>query len=82
MIFQVNLLQLLSGSKLRVKFFGWRMDIFKQSFNDLESIRYAMTVTSFVFIPSVISFLLVSTFLPRDWKAAEERKLNLAKGES
>ena len=82
MIFQVNLLQLLSGSKLRVKFFGWRMDIFKQSFNDLESIRYAMTVTSFVFIPSVISFLLVSRFLPRDWKAAEERNLNLAKGES
>ena len=63
-------------------FGGWIMDIFKQSFNDLESIRYAMTVTSFVFIPSVISFLLVSRFLPRDWKAAEERNLNLAKGES
>ena len=58
------------------------MNIFKLSFNDLESIRYAMTVTSFVFVPSVISFLLVSRFLPRDWKAAEERNLNLAKGES
>ncbi len=63
-------------------FGGWIMDIFKQSFNDLESIRYAMTVTSFVFVPSVISFLLVSRFLPRDWKTAEERNLNLAKGKS
>ena len=63
-------------------FAGWIMDIFKENFNDLESARYAMTVTSFVFIPSVISFLLVSRFLPRDWKAAEERNLNLAKGES
>ncbi len=63
-------------------FGGWIMDIFKQSFNDLESIRYAMTVTSFVFVPSVISFLLVSRFLPRDWKAAEERNLNLSKGKS
>ena len=63
-------------------FAGWIMDIFKQSFNDLESIRYAMTVTSFVFVPSVISFLLVSRFLPRDWKVAEERNLNLARGKS
>jgi len=61
-------------------FAGWIMDIFKESFNDLESTRYAMTVTSFIFIPSVISFLLVSKFLPKDWKAAEERNLNLAKG--
>ena len=63
-------------------FAGWIMDIFKESFNDLESARYAMTVTSFVFIPSVISFLLVSRFLPRDWKVAEERNLNLARGKS
>ena len=63
-------------------FAGWIMDIFKENFNDLESARYAMTVTSFVFIPSVISFLLVSRFLPRDWKVAEERNLNLARGRS
>ena len=63
-------------------FAGWMMDIFKENFNDLESARYAMTVTSFVFIPSVISFLLVSRFLPRDWKVAEERNLNLARGKS
>jgi len=59
-------------------FSGWIMDLFKESFNDLESIRYAMTVTSFVFVPSVISFLLVSKYLPKDWKEAEERNLKLA----
>jgi len=59
-------------------FSGWIMDLFKENFNDLESIRYAMTVTSFVFVPSVISFLLVSKYLPRDWKEAEERNLKLA----
>ncbi len=58
-------------------FSGWIMDMFKENFNDLESIRYAMTVTSFVFVPSVISFLLVSKFLPKDWKEAEERNLKL-----
>jgi len=60
-------------------FSGWIMDLFKENFNDLESIRYAMTVTSFVFVPSVISFLLVSKYLPKDWKEAEERNLKLAK---
>ena len=51
---------------------------FKESYNELESVRYAMTVTSIFFIPSVISFLLVAKVLPRDWKAAEERNLKLA----
>jgi MFS family permease len=60
-------------------FAGWIMDLFKESYNELESVRYAMTVTSIFFIPSVISFLLVAKFLPRDWKAAEERNLKLAK---
>ena len=59
-------------------FSGWIMDLFKENFNDLESIRYAMTVTSFIFVPSVISFLLVSKYLPKDWKEAEERNLKLA----
>ena len=60
-------------------FAGWIMDLFKESYNELESVRYAMTVTSIFFIPSVISFLLVAKVLPRDWKAAEERNLKLAK---
>ncbi len=60
-------------------FGGWIMDLFKESFNELESVRYAMTVTSMIFIPSVISFLVVAKVLPRDWKAAEERNLKLAR---
>ena len=60
-------------------FAGWIMDLFKESFNELESVRYAMTVTSMIFVPSVISFLVVAKVLPRDWKAAEERNLKLAR---
>ena len=60
-------------------FAGWIMDLFKDSYNELESVRYAMTVTSIFFIPSVISFLVVAKVLPRDWKAAEKRNLKLAK---
>ena len=56
-------------------FAGWLMDVFGNNYNEIESIRYSLTVTTCVFIPSVISFLLVSKFLPKDWKAAEERNL-------
>ena len=56
-------------------FAGWLMDVFGNNYNEIESIRYSLTVTTCVFIPSVISFLLVSKFLPNDWKAAEERNL-------
>ena len=56
-------------------FAGWLMDVFGNNYNEIMSIRYSLTVTTCVFIPSVISFLLVSKFLPKDWKAAEERNL-------
>ena len=56
-------------------FAGWLMDVFGNNYNEIKSIRYSLTVTTCVFIPSVISFLLVSKFLPKDWKAAEERNL-------
>jgi MFS family permease len=56
-------------------FAGWLMDVFGNYYNEIESIRYSLTVTTCIFIPSVISFLLVSKFLPKDWKAAEERNL-------
>ena len=56
-------------------FAGWLMDVFGNNYNEIESIRYSLTVTTCIFIPSVISFLLVSKFLPKDWKAAEERNL-------
>ena len=41
-------------------FAGWLMDVFGNNYNEIESIRYSLTVTTCVFIPSVISFLLVS----------------------
>ena len=60
-------------------FAGWLMDVFKENYNDLDSIRYAMTVTFFVFIPSAISFFIVSKVLPKDWDAAEKRNLQSTK---
>ena len=38
-------------------FAGWLMDVFGNNYNEIESIRYSLTVTTCVFIPSVISFL-------------------------
>ena len=54
-------------------------DVFKVNFNDLDSMRYAMTVTFCIFIPSAISFFIVSRVLPRDWAAAEKRNLESTK---
>jgi len=62
-------------------FAGWMIDVFKDLGNEeLEAMRLAMTVTCTVFVPSIISFLVVSKVLPRDWAAAEKRNLELAKG--
>ena len=61
---------------------GWMIDIFKANNGEVESIRYAMTVTSLVFIPSIISFLVVAHKLPEDWATAEKNNLELAKSES
>ena len=44
--------------------------------------RYAMTVTTLMFIPSIISFLLVARKLPKDWATAEKNNLELKKSES
>ena len=57
---------------------GWMIDLFKE-YGEVESIRYAMTITSLVFIPSIISFLVVAKKLPKDWKKAEKNNLELAK---
>ena len=59
-------------------FAGWLIDVFKGSEPELEAIRYAMSVTSAFFIPSIISFLLVSKYLPKDWADAEQRNKDLA----
>ena len=56
-------------------FAGWLIDVFKENFNELDAMRYAMTVTFCIYIPSLISFFLVSRVLPKDWENAE--KLNL-----
>ena len=37
-------------------FAGWLMDVFGNNYNEIESIRYSLTVTTCVFIPSVIIF--------------------------
>ena len=62
-------------------FAGWMIDVFKENYNDLESMRYAMSLTFCIFIPSIISFLIVARVLPKDWEAAEKRNLELAKNE-
>ena len=59
---------------------GWMIDIFRESNGEVESVRYAMTVISLVFIPSIISFLVVARKLPKDWVTAEKNNLELAKG--
>jgi hypothetical protein len=41
-----------------------------------------MTATSLMFIPSIISFLIVARKLPKDWADAEKNNLELAKGET
>ena len=61
---------------------GWMIDLFNANYGNVESIRYAMTVTSLMFIPSIISFLIVALKLPKDWTDAEKNNLELAKGES
>ena len=60
---------------------GWMIDIFKENNSEVESIRYAMTITSLVFIPSIISFLVVARKLPVDLATAEKTNLELAKSE-
>ncbi len=59
-------------------FTGWMIDIFNETHGDIESIRYAMSVTSFLLIPSAICFFITSRLLPKDWSEAEKRNLELA----
>ena len=58
---------------------GWLIDFFKSDYEDINSMRYAMTAISCVFIPSIISFLIVARKLPRDWEIAEKNNVKLAK---
>ena len=40
-----------------------------------------MTVTSLLFIPSIVSFLIVARVLPKNWAEAEKRNLELAESD-
>lgn len=62
-------------------FAGWLIDVYKDTYSDLDAMRMAMTVTHLVFIPALISFLIVSRILPRDWKLAEKRNQELVSNE-
>ena len=72
--FILNMISLGGGPS----FTGWMIDIFNKTNGEIESIRYAMSVTSLLLIPSMISFLIVSRLLPRDWAEAEKINHGLA----
>ena len=61
-------------------FAGWMIDVFKENYNDLDSMRYAMSLTFCIFVPSIISFLVVARKLPKDWAEAEQRNKELSEG--
>ena len=48
-------------------------DVFASYHNELDAMRYAMSVTAFIFIFSILSFIIVSKTLPKDWNEAEKR---------
>ena len=54
-------------------FAGWLIDVFASYYNELDAMRYAMSVTAFIFILSILSFLIVGKILPKDWNEAEKR---------
>jgi hypothetical protein len=59
-------------------FAGWLIDFFKADSSELVATRYAMSAVYLGLIPSIISFVIVAKILPRDWKNAELRNIELA----
>ena len=59
-------------------FTGWLIDVYRENHTDLMAMRYAVTVTICMFIPSIISFMVVARVLPKDWAEAEQRNKELA----
>ena len=59
-------------------FTGWMIDVFNKNYGEVESIRYAMSVTSLMLILSMISFVVASKLLPIDWDESEKRNKILA----
>lgn len=52
---------------------GYLIDVFGQTNNELMSIRLAISAVCVAFIFSILSFLMVSKTIVKDWAAAEER---------
>lgn len=59
-------------------FTGWMIDVFNKNYGEVESIRYAMSVTSLMLILSMISFVVAAKLLPIDWDESEKRNKKLA----
>ena len=72
--FILNMLALGGGPS----FTGWMIDVFNKNYGEVESIRYAMSVTSLMLILSMISFVVASKLLPIDWDESEKRNKKLA----
>ena len=59
-------------------FAGIMMDVFEADNSRLEAIRYALSVTCLMFIPSIASFLVVSKKIKHDWNRADELNKSMA----
>ncbi|MEK9649402.1 MAG: MFS transporter [Gammaproteobacteria bacterium] len=58
-------------------FAGWLIDEFAVYYNELDSMRFAMSATALIFILSILSFVIVSKTLPQDWREAELRNSDI-----
>ncbi len=52
---------------------GYLIDVYKETNTDLMAIRLALTSVCAAFIFSILSFLIVSKTIVKDWAAAEQR---------
>lgn len=60
-------------------FAGYMIDVFiSQGHNELVATRFAMWSTFVAYVLSIISFLVVTKTLPKDWALAEERNKEAA----
>lgn len=52
---------------------GYLIDVYKETNNDLVSVRLALTTVCAAFIFSILSFLMVAKTIVKDWEIAEQR---------
>ena len=60
-------------------FTGFMNDVFEADNTKLDAIRYALSATCMMFIPSILSFLLVSKNIKVDWDNADRRNKEMAR---